>query len=149
MKEVKKDQNTLVKTALQLFVGNPIKVVSKFDGSIVFTTDKGVSGLVEKNLTGECWDIWVGEEVIYEIEDDILSIMEHNGNDESLFDLYNYVKTVDYNSLKDKSKLFLDIVKNSIENLLLNHLMPIEGEAQVGNEEVIYKNKVKIRINLN
>ena len=148
MRDIQQEQNTLVKTALQLFVGDPITSVSKFDGSLVFKTKSGLAGLVEQNAIGE-WDIWVGETVVYEIEDDIFSVMEHKGNDESLFELYDYVKTVDYNSLKDKSKVFLDIVRRAIEKLLINSLLPIEGSAQVGNDQVIYKNKVKIRINLN
>jgi hypothetical protein len=147
MKEVE-EPHSLVKTALRLFVGDVISDVSKFDDVLVFRTENGLSGMVEKNQIGE-WEIWIGEDVIYSIEEDIFSIMDHDGGDESLFKLYKDIKVIDRYELKDKSKLFLDIVKQAVENLLLNSRLPLVGSTNIGSTQVIYKKEVKIRINLN
>lgn len=146
----RKDINnkSLVRTALGLFVGDVVENVTKFDDVLMFKTERGLAGLVEQNNVGE-WEIWVGEDVIYSIEDDIFSIMDHSGADETLFELYKSIKSIDIKDLKFQSAVFYDIVRRSVENLILNSTLPIEGSALVGPWEIIYKNKIKIRINLN
>jgi len=137
----------MLKTAIEMFLGEPILDLDSERDEVCFVTATGHSGTVASNFVGNI-DIWVGEEVVYEVELELAPILEHH-DDFLLFELYEYLQSVDRNSLKYKSQVFLDVVFRSIENILLTASLPLEGRAVIGCNEVIYVDNRKFLISLN
>lgn len=145
------DNLNLLHSALTHFVSEPVSDVSRFEDSIVFTTATGRFGYVERNFSGN-FDIWVGDEVVYEIEERLLSLIEvEKSKPEGLIEFYELVKDEVPMSLEyqPRSKEFFDIVKNSVENIIINHNLPIVGDATIGIYQVHYTKDTRIKINLN
>ena len=139
----------LIHSALTHFLGEPILDVSRFNDSIVFQTALGTTGFMESNFIGN-WDIWIGEEVVYEIEKELFDLIEYDRNpDGGLIELYNIMKEIDPAGMKFKSRSFFDIIKSSIENIILNHNLPLTGDTKIGTTEIHYKDNQKIKISLN
>ena len=149
MVSMKPENMMLINSAITHFIGEPIADLSRFDKSIVFQTAKGNTGFMEPNFSGN-WDIWIGEEIVYEIENELFEVIEFDRNSSGgLIEFYNYLKNVNHDGLKFKSKAFFDIIKNSVENIILNHSLPIEGDTKIGIFEIHYKKNNKIKISLN
>lgn len=147
MRMIQNDKPNLMRTAIELFLGEHIDDITVAEESVVFTTMTGATGIMEPNFLGN-FDIWIGEEVIYEIEHDLFKIMLHK-DDKDIFSLYDYLRAINIMELKHKSKLFLYIVKTSVERLLLHNKLDIEGRTIIGTTEVIYHNGKKLTIMLN
>lgn len=140
--------NNFLIVALQLFLGETVIGAEKHeDETVSFMTSRGDSGYMGPNYTGN-WDIWIGDEVVYEVEGDLYEIIQHQ-KDENLIELYEYIRGIDSAALKFKSKRFLEVVQTATENVILNYTLPLQGQVKIGDQEVIYKNKKKIKINLN
>lgn len=136
----------MLKTAIEMFLGERLLLIEDGD-DVSFVTATGHEGIVAPNFVGNL-DIWIGEEVVYEMEVELAPILEHS-DDHQLFDLYEYIRSVDRGSLKYKSQVFLDVVSRSVENILLNVNLPLDGQAVIGCNEVIYVNSQKFLISLN
>jgi len=141
------DTKNMFKTAIELFLGEPLVEMVQDEEAIGFMTITGNTGSMEINDFSGNWDIWIGEEVVYEVEPELVPLMSHT-NDRQLFDLYEYAKSLDCD-LKYKSRRFLDIVQNSIEKLLINGNLPLTGRSTIGTLEVIYTEQRKFLISLN
>ena len=149
MKKVNESNLQLLHSALTHFVGEPIAQMSKFgDNTLMFQTSTGITGLVEPNYLGNM-DIWIGENVIYEIEKELYDLLEYDKNEIGLIEFYNHLKTVDLSEFKNKSKRFLDIVRTSTENIILNFNLPLVGDTTIASTQVHYTQDKKIKINLN
>jgi len=141
------DNKSMFKTAIELFLGEPLVEMVQDEDAIGFMTITGSTGSMEINTFSGNWDIWIGEEVVYEVEPELVPLMNHK-NDRELFDLYEYAKNLDCD-LKYKSRRFKDIVQNSIEKLLINGNLPLKGRSTIGTYEVIYTDTRKFLISLN
>jgi hypothetical protein len=141
------DNKSMFKTAIELFLGEPLIEMVQDEDAIGFMTITGNTGSMEINDYSGNWDIWIGEEVVYEVESELVPLMSHT-NDRQLFDLYEYAKSLDCD-LKYKSRRFVDIVQNSIEKLLINGNLPLTGRSTIGHFEVIYTETRKFLISLN
>lgn len=130
-----------------MFLGEYVLEITNVEGEIQFMTITGAFGEIVTNFKGNM-EILVNDECIYEIESDLYPVIT-NGNDRNLFNLYNYIKDMDVNRLKHRSKVFLDVVTKSIEKILINNNLPIAGRTIIGGQEVIYQNNKKIIISLN
>lgn len=140
--------NTLIKVALQLLINKGIHAVEKTDDSFLFITSEGEFGFIEPNDYGR-WDVWIGEEMIYEVENEIRHILEHE-KDENLIQLYNYVKSIDTRDLQIQSLKFLTTVKVAMENLICSYRLPLKGIANIRNYDVIYTSAIHpFTINVN
>lgn len=150
MKKVNDGNLQLLHSALTHFVGEPISQLSKFtDETLLFQTDSGITGMVEPNYVGNM-DIWIGENVVYEIEKELFDLLELDKKEIGLIDFYNYVKLVDFSEFKSKSKQFFDIVKTSTENIILNYdLLHLVGDTTIKHTQLHYTKEQKIKINLN
>ncbi len=149
MKKVNDSNLQLLHSALTHFVGEPIIQMNKFnDDTLLFQTDSGVTGLVEPNFVGNM-DIWIGENVVYEIEKSLYDLLEYDKNEIGLIEFYNYLKMVDPQEFKTESKNFYDIVKTSTENIILNYNLPLVGDTTIQQTQVHYTEQQKIKINLN
>lgn len=140
----------MFKTAIELFLGEPLLdvVQDENEEAIGFLTRTGAAGSMEINTYSGNWDIWIGEEVVYEVEQELAPLLRHT-NDKEMFDLYAYAKSIDAEMLKYKSRRFLNIVQQSIEKLLINGHLPLVGTTVIGSYEVIYTNNRKFLISLN
>jgi hypothetical protein len=136
----------MLKTAIEMFLGERLVLIEDGD-DVSFVTATGHEGVVAPNFVGNL-DIWVGEEVVYEVEIELAPILDHS-DDYQLFDLYDYIRSIDRGLLKYKSQVFLDVVGRSVENILLNMNLPLEGHAVIGCNEVICVNSQKFLISLN
>lgn len=137
----------MFKTAIELFLGEHLVEMTRADDVIEFITITGHLGQMVPNFSGN-WDIWVGEEVVYEVENELEPLLNHY-NDKDLINLYEYARKIDQDQLKFKSRQFLNIVQGSIEKILVAGSLPLDGRAIVGIYEVIYKNNRKFLISLN
>lgn len=149
MKKVNESNLQLLHSALTHFVGEPIAEMSKFENDILlFQTHSGTTGLVEPNYLGNM-DIWIGEDVVYEIEKDLFDLLEYDKKEIGLIEFYNHLKTVDPGEFKNRSKDFFQIVKTSTENIILNYNLPLVGETRIETTQIHYTTDQKIKINLN
>lgn len=133
--------------AIELFLGEPLIEFTQDDEVIEFMTITGTLGTMEMNDYSGNWDIWIGDEVVYEVESELVPLMNHT-NDKQLFDLYEYAKSLDCD-LKYKSRRFVDYVQGAIEKLLITGNLPLTGRSTIGNYEVIYTDTRKFLISLN
>jgi len=138
----------MYKTAIELFLGEPLIEMYQDNDIIDFITITGNAGSMEENSFSGNWDIWIGDEVVYEVEQELVPLMDHT-NDRQLFDLYEYVKNISEQELKYKSRRFLTIVQGSIEKLIINGNLPLTGSVTIGPYEVTYTNNRKFLISLN
>ena len=138
---------SMFKTAIELFLNVELVEMAKDDDGIEFLTDTGSVGTMEQNYAGN-WDIYIDEEFMYEVEDVLEPLLVHT-NDKNLLSLYKYSKKIDGRRLKNKSRVFLNVVRKSIEKILLCGNLKLNGRAVIKNTEVIYKNKWKILVGLN
>lgn len=147
---VKKNNLELIHSAVTHFLGEPVIDLSRFEDTIVFQTGRGTTGVVESNFVGN-YDIWIGEEVVYEIEKELFDVIEQDKAESqtSLIEFYNSLKTVNEEHFKYKSKTFFNIVKSSIENIILNHNLPMVGDATIGSWLIHYTKNNRIKVNLN
>jgi len=152
MKKVNEYNLELIHSALTQFVGEPIAKLSKFDEenqpSVVFETHSGLTGTVVQNYIGNM-DVWIGENVVYEIEKELYDLLEYDKKKFGLIEFYNYLKTVDVSYFQNSSKHFFDIVKSSTENIILNYDLPLEGDTQIKDVQVHYTSMQKMKIHLN
>lgn len=149
MKKVNDSNLQLLHSALTHFVGEPITKMSRFDDTLLFQTSSGTTGLVEPNYLGNM-DIWIGENVVYEIEKDLFDLLEYDKKEIGLIEFYNHLKTVDSYEFKIESRHFFDIVKTSTENIILNYNnLPLVGDTTIEATQVHYTQDQKIKINLN
>ena len=137
----------MYKSAIESFIGELLVEFVQDEDAIGFMTISGATGSMEMNDFSGNWDIWIGEEVVYEVEPELVPLMSHT-NDRELFDLYEYAKNLDC-ELKYKSRRFVATVQNSIEKLLINGNLPLTGRSTIGNYEVIYTTTRKFLISLN
>lgn len=141
----------LLHSALTHFVSEAVADVSRFENSILFKTDSGRIGLVERNFFGN-YNIIIGEDVVYEIEKELYEIIEADRNErtaKNFLEFYDMLKKENTSFYQPQSIKFFEILKNSVENIILNYNLPLEGEAIVGSYQIHYTNQSKIKINLN
>jgi hypothetical protein len=147
--KVDKTNIQLLHSAVTHFIGEPVVDLSRFDESVVFITGSGTTGFMEPNFEGN-WDIWIGDEVVYEMERELFDILDFTRTDDGgLIEFYNYIKDFDPNSMKYKSRTFFEIIRSSVENIILNHDIPITGNCVIGSVFVHYGKDKKFKINLN
>jgi hypothetical protein len=138
----------LMHSAITYFIKEPVKELSKFKESFVFTTDSGRFGYIDKNHNGN-YDVWIGDDIVYEIESDLFDMIEYEGRGTDLMGFYENMKKEDLGTFQQKSKEFFNIVMSSVENILLNNDLPIVGSATIGKTQLFYTKCCKITVNLN
>ena len=147
--KIGQDDLRLIHSAITHFIGEAVVDVNVVKDSYVFTTHFGRMGMIEPNYLDN-YDIWMGDEIIYVIEKDLFDIIMYERNfTGGLIEFYDKLKKVDNHSFQEKSKVFFDIMKTSIENIILNFDLPLTGRTMVGTVQVHYTPNNKIRINLN
>ena len=133
---------------LEIIFSSKAEYVMPAGDGVSFRLATGEVGTVEKNICNGCWDVYISGDFVYEIETELDPILNHSSNKE-LFNTYKYLNTLNFNTFQDKSRIFLDVIKVSTENVLLNSNLALEGHAKIGMYEVIYKDKKKFLISLN
>ncbi len=146
--KINKENLKLIHSALTMFIGEPIDEIDRFDDLWLFKTINGKNGMLEQNFVGNM-DIWIGEEFIYEIEKKLFDIIEADKGEDSLIDLYKYMKTFNLENLQNKSKNFFEIMLDSLENIILNYEIPLIGHIKIKHTELHYNEYHKIKIILN
>jgi hypothetical protein len=98
---------------------------------VSFETALGGQGLVIPNLEGN-WDIFLNDEKIYEIEDEVYSIITHEGNAPSIDDYMKKLKSLSGTSLKDESRKFVDMTRSGIVFLALQGKINLKSDFVYG-----------------
>jgi hypothetical protein len=152
MKKVNDSNLELLHSALTQFVGEPITQMSKFEDdhypTLIFQTHSGTTGLVSSNYVGNM-DVWIGENVVYEIEKDLYELLEYDKKEIGLIEFYNHLKLVDTTAFKSTSKHFFNIVKTSTENIILNFNLPLVGDTKIAETQIHYTENQKMKFHLN
>jgi len=137
---------SMFKTAIEMFLGEGVIGINQGD-VIEFMTVNGSVGSLGSNAEGDM-ELLIHDEVVYVIEKEMLPLLDHK-NDQKLFDLYEYVKSMDVDALKYRSKNFRMVVLNGIEKVLLSLSLPLDGQAVIGDTEVFYMGERRFAIGLN
>ena len=122
----------LMYSALNHFLetDSPVRIFRDELG-ISFETALGNQGLVIPNEGGN-WDIFINENKIYEIENEVYSIITHEGNAPSLDEYMDRLKKVSKIPLKEESKKFVDMTKSGIEFLAVHGKVELKEDIQYG-----------------
>lgn len=101
------------------------------DLGISFETILGNRGLVIPNSEGN-WDIFLNDNKIYEIEDEVYSIITHEGNAPSIDEYMIKLKHLSETSLKEESKKFVDITRSGIGFLAIQGKIDLKSDFVYG-----------------
>ena len=122
----------LMYSALDHFLGDDAPVrIFRDELGISFVTALGNYGLVIPNEEGN-WDIMVNDSKVYEIENEVYSIITHEGNALPLDEYMEKLRMLSSSSIKEKSKIFVRMTKEGIEFLALQGKVNIEGSFSYG-----------------
>jgi hypothetical protein len=104
----------LMFSALDHFLGSdsPVRIF-RDDLGISFETALGSHGLVIPNEKGN-WDILVNGSKIYEIENEVYSIITHEGNSPSIDEYMKCLKTLISSPIKEQSKEFVRMTREGL-----------------------------------
>ncbi len=83
------------------------------DLGVSFETELGNYGLVIPNKDGN-WDILVNNSKIYEIENEVYSIITHEGNAPSIDEYMECLKTLISSPIKEQSKEFVRMTREGL-----------------------------------
>ena len=83
------------------------------DLGVSFETELGNYGLVIPNKDGN-WDILVNNSKIYEIENEVYSIITHEGNAPSIDEYMKCLKTLISSPIKEQSKEFVRMTREGL-----------------------------------
>lgn len=107
----------LMFSALDHFLGSdsPVRIF-RDDLGVSFETELGNHGLVIPNERGN-WDILVNDSKIYEIENEVYSIITHEGNAPAIQEYMRQLKSLILSPIKEKSKEFVKMTRDGIKVL--------------------------------
>jgi hypothetical protein len=122
----------LMYSALDHFLGTDTPVrIFRDEMGISFETALGNYGLVIPNEGGN-WDVFLNEEKIYEIENEVYSIITHEGNAPSIDEYMSKLKDLSFISLKEESKKFVKMTKSGIEFLAVQGKIDLKQSFTYG-----------------
>lgn len=140
----------LMYSALDHFLGtdSPVRIF-RDDIGISFETVLGNYGLVIPNEEGN-WDIMINDSKVYEIENEVYSIITHEGNAPSIDEYMEKLKDLSLSDLKEESKKFIRMTREGIALLAAQGKIELEVSFKYG-PFLFYKNRegFKNRIILN
>lgn len=107
----------LMYSALDHFLGTDTPVrIFRDDLGVSFETAMGNHGLVIPNKNGS-WDILLNDLKIYEIENEVYSIISYGENAPHIDQYMKKLKELSCSEIKDKSKEFVEMTMGGIEIL--------------------------------
>jgi hypothetical protein len=122
----------LMYSALDHFLGTDTPVIIfRVDLGISFETILGNQGLVIPNNEGN-WDILINNDKVYEIENEVYSIITHEGNSPSIDEYMTKLKNLSRSHIKEKSKTFVDMTKSGIEFLAVHGKIELNQDIKFG-----------------
>jgi hypothetical protein len=122
----------LMYSALDYFLGSDTPVrIFRDDLGISFETALGNQGLVIPNELGD-WDIFINDNKVYEIENEVYTIITHEGNSPSIDEYMTKLKTLSESSLKEKSRAFVNMTKSGIEFLAVHGKIDLKQDIKFG-----------------
>lgn len=145
MRKINADDLRLIHSALTHFAGCMIRAV---DDNLGFETAEGLLGFAQRNANGD-YDIYIGDELVYTVEGAFFDILNYDQNKTELIELYENMLMIEPESLKYMTRTFYYRVKFSMENIILDMNLPLEGSARIGNYQVFYTPEHKFKLNLN
>jgi hypothetical protein len=145
MKKVNPGDLRLIHSALTHFVGG---MISSIDENFRFETIDGGLGRVAANRSGD-YDVYIGDELVYTIEGEFFDIINYDEKKDQLIELYERMCALKPETLKYMTRVFYYKVRTSMEDIILNMNLPLEGQAVIGNYQVFYSPDHKLKVNLN
>ena len=122
----------LMYSALDHFLRSDTPVrIFRDELGISFDTVLGNQGLIIPNEEGN-WEVFVNGTKVYEIEDEVYSIITYEGNAPSVDEYMNKLKDLSLAPLKDESKKFVNMTKSGIEFLAVQGKINLEGSFVYG-----------------
>lgn len=122
----------LMYSALDHFLGTDTPVrIFRDDLGISFETALGNQGLVIPNIEGN-WDIFLNDNKVYEIENEVYSIITHEGNAPSIDEYMVRLKNLSETSLKEESKKFVDMTRSGIGFLAIQGKIDLKSDFVYG-----------------
>ena len=104
----------LMFSALHHFLDEDAPVrIFRDDLGVSFETELGNYGLVIPNEGGN-WDILLNDSKIYEIENEVYSIITHEGNAPEIDEYMRILKTLISSPIKEQSKEFVKMTREGI-----------------------------------
>jgi hypothetical protein len=137
-------QKNILVPMLEHFVGNHVFGIKMLEDSVLFKTDIGANGLISKNINGD-WDIIIGDEVVYELEDELLNVLIPGDEKFQIDDYYQNLNNLLNSDLKYRSKSLVIQIVRTLQIFILNaEIKPINpiifGPFQVYTSKISGKN---------
>jgi hypothetical protein len=124
--------NDLIYGALDIFLDNDSPELVARDGdSISFVTKLGSHGRILVNER-QGWDVVVGEDLIYTIENEVYLLIHTRENAPALERYVEKVSEIYQHNLQDKSKILLESIIKGIVKLLQENKINLDIDLQVG-----------------
>lgn len=124
--------NDLIYGALDIFLDDDSPELVGRDGdNISFVTKLGSHGKILVN-ENQGWDVVVGEDLIYTIENEVYLLIHTRENAPSLERYVEKVSEIYQHNLQDKSKILLESIIKGIVKLLQENKINLDMDLQVG-----------------
>jgi len=124
--------NDLIYGALDIFIENDSpELVAREGNKVSFVTRLGSHGkIIEDDIKG--WNVMLGDDVVYTIEEEVYSLIHTRENAPSLEDYLKKVSEIYDHNLQDKSKILLESIIEGIVKLLKENKISLGVDLQVG-----------------
>lgn len=124
--------NDILFPIIEHYIGTKVAGIRRDDELVLFRTNNGEGGKIEKNLYGD-WDLSIEDEKVCEIEDVIFSIFSES-KDQPPIDKYykKLLKLKSEETLNYQSNILVDQLMFSIEFLIMNMDVQLEDPIKMG-----------------
>lgn len=124
--------NDILFPIIEHYIGTSVSGVRRDDELVLFKTSTGRGGKIEKNLYGD-WDLSVGDEKVCEIEDVLFSIFCDYVEQPPIDKYYKkLLKLKSTKTLNQRSDILVNQLMFSIEFLIMNMEVNLEGPVKIG-----------------
>ena len=148
MAMIKHPQDILT-PVIEFFVGSDVIELERKEDHVEFITSWGYEGQLIKNVFGN-WDIKIGDEVVYEIEEELYSILVPANKQRPAASYYSELKHLrESKELKHRSISLVNQIIFSLEFLILNANVILENPVEVSPFYIFNVDDKKFIIGLN
>ena len=116
---------------IEHYIGAKVSKIKRSDIGILFITELGENGIIEKNVLGD-WDLSINEEKVAEIEDILFSIFCEAKYQPPIDKYYKDLVGIKNAGLKYRSNLLVEQLIASLEYLVLTADVKLKSPINIG-----------------
>ena len=116
---------------IEHYIGARVSNIKRSEDNIIFVTESGYEGVIEKNVSGD-WDLSVNDEKIAEIEDILFSMFCEARDQPPIDNYYKDLIKLKTQGLRYRSSLLVDELLKSLEYLVLMADVQLNSPINIG-----------------